>query len=125
MDNGGKKNNRIGSHVAADLLLVVGGNRRKSESWIASLRSLPRLRATLSIATCFVLASSAGLFSCALRRVLVAIAVWSPSAATSDLSRTSRKAWKSLKGDRPAGPRHGRCVSLLVRNQPAGAAKAA
>ena len=32
-------------------LLVVGGNRRKSESWVASLRSPPRLRATLSIAT--------------------------------------------------------------------------
>ena len=27
-------------------LLVVGGNRRKSESWVASLRSPPRLRAT-------------------------------------------------------------------------------
>ena len=83
---------------------------------MASLRSPPRLRATLSIATCFVLASSAGYFSSALRRVLVAIAVWSPSAATSVLSRTSRKAWKSLKGDRPAGPTHGR--SDLLRLSP-------
>ena len=97
-------------------LLVVGGNRRKSESWVASLRSPPRLRATRSIATCFVLASSAGYFSSALRRVLVAIVVWSPSAATSVLSRTSRKAWKSLKGDRPAGPTHGR--SDLLRLSP-------
>ena len=83
---------------------------------MASLQSPPRLRATLSIATCFVLASSAGYFSSALRRVLVAIAAGSLSAATSVRSRTSRKAWKSLKGDRPAGPTHGR--SDLLRLSP-------
>ena len=56
--------------------------------WVASLQSLPRLRATLSIATCFVLALSAG-FPAA--RALVASGAASPSAFAFETSKASMR----------------------------------
>ena len=71
------KKNIVGLRPATGRSVVIGRTTLqvvptpvgRLESWMASLRSLPRLRATLSIATCFVPASSAGYFSSALRRV--------------------------------------------------------
>ena len=81
--------------------------------WVASLQSLPRLRATLSIATCFVLRTRAVRWFFWQRALSWRAAL---RCRARSLSRLHKRAWKSLKGDRPTGPTHGRL--LLLRLSP-------
>ena len=92
-----------------------GGNRRKSESLggippeFSFARPSPSRRAS-----CFVLALSAGFL--AARALLASGALPAGARWSRSLSRRHKRAWKSLKGDRPTGPTHGRL--LLLRLSP-------
>ena len=77
--------------------------------WVASLQSLPRLRATLSIVTCFVLRTRAVRWFFWQRALSWRAAL---RCRARSLSRLHKRAWKSLKGDRPTGPTHGRLLLL-------------
>ena len=84
-----------------------------SARWVAYIQSLPRLRATLSIATCFVLRTRAVRWFFWQRALSWRAAL---RCRARSLSRLHKRAWKSLKGDRPTGPTHGRL--LLLRLSP-------